>query len=53
VHHLHSAAVDDEGELTLDLGKKKKKKKKDATADAAVSSVQFATKPPPTCATQL
>jgi hypothetical protein len=30
-------AVDD-GELTLDLGKKKKKKKKDAAAEPAVST---------------
>lgn len=32
--HLADAAVDDGGELTLDLGKKKKKKKKDVSADA-------------------
>lgn len=37
---LHDSAVDDNGELTLDLGKKKKKKKKDATADAEVREAQ-------------
>lgn len=34
---LPDHAVDD-GELTLDLGKKKKKKKKDAAAEPAVST---------------
>jgi hypothetical protein len=32
----HATAVDDGGELSLDLGKKKKKKKKDVSADAGV-----------------
>lgn len=31
-------AVDDGGELSLDLGKKKKKKKKDASAEAGVGT---------------